>query len=140
MAEAVLRSKITQAGLANQIEVDSAGTGDWHIGEPPHEGTVDILLKQNILTDGMKARQVKEADLRHFDYVVAMDAGNLGELHEMAGVNPTTSLSRLMDYVNESEIEDVPDPYFDGNFQEVYEMVDEGCGKLLEHIRKEEGI
>lgn len=140
MAEAVLRSKVAKAGLANQIEIDSAGTGDWHIGEPPHEGTADILLKQNISTDGIKARQVKEADLLHFQYVIAMDAGNLGELHEMAGINPTTSISRLMDYVSESEIEDVPDPYFEGNFKEVYEMIDAGCEKLLEHIRIEEGL
>ncbi|MCA0173578.1 low molecular weight protein-tyrosine-phosphatase [Bacillus sp. RAR_GA_16] len=140
MAEAVLRAKVAKAGLADQIEIDSAGTGDWHVGEPPHEGTSEILSKHNIQTEGMKARQVNEDDLSHYHYVVAMDAGNLGELHEMAGVKPTTSLSRLMDYVSESEIEDVPDPYFDGNFKEVYEMVDVGCEKLLEHIRNEEGI
>ncbi|WP_283153085.1 low molecular weight protein-tyrosine-phosphatase [Guptibacillus hwajinpoensis] len=140
MAEAVLRSKVAQAGLSDQIEIDSAGIGDWHVGEPPHEGTREILLKQQISVDGMKARQVKEADLSQFHYVIAMDASNLGELHEMAGMNPSSSISRLMDYVSESEIEDVPDPYFEGNFEEVYQMVEEGCSKLLEHIRDEEGI
>ncbi|MDO6657123.1 low molecular weight protein-tyrosine-phosphatase [Anaerobacillus sp. 1_MG-2023] len=140
MAEAVLRSKVAQAGLSDQIEIDSAGIGDWHVGEPPHEGTREILLKQQISVDGMKARQVKEADLSQFHYVIAMDASNLGELHEMAGMNSSSSISRLMDYVSESEIEDVPDPYFEGNFEEVYQMVEEGCSKLLEHIRDEEGI
>ena len=140
MAEAVLRAKILRAGLADQIDVDSAGTGDWHIGEPPHEGTREILFKQSISSDDMKARQVKRSDLEQFDYIVAMDAGNLGELHEMAGVNPTCSISRLMDYVPDSEFEDVPDPYFDGKFQEVYEMVEIGCEKLLEHIKEEKGI
>ena len=66
MAEAVLRSKVAQAGLSDQIEIDSAGIGDWHVGEPPHEGTREILLKQQISVDGMKARQVKEADLSQF--------------------------------------------------------------------------
>ncbi|WP_347552501.1 low molecular weight protein-tyrosine-phosphatase [Pseudalkalibacillus hwajinpoensis] len=140
MAEAIFRSKVKKAGLNQQLEVDSAGTGDWHIGEPPHEGTSEILFKQSIPTDGIKARQVKQTDLDTFDYIVAMDAGNLGELHEMAGMKSTGSISRLMDYVTDSEFEDVPDPYFDGNFEEVYEMVEVGCEKLLQHIQNEKSL
>ncbi|MBN8210659.1 low molecular weight phosphotyrosine protein phosphatase [Bacillus sp. NTK071] len=140
MAEAIFRSQVESVGLSDQIEVDSAGTGDWHIGEPPHEGTTEILSKKNITTNGIKARQVKKIDLDQFDYLVAMDAANLGELHEMAGMQPANSISRLMDYVTDSEFEDVPDPYFDGNFEQVYEMVTVGCERLLEHIREDKGI
>ncbi|TKD68315.1 low molecular weight protein-tyrosine-phosphatase [Pseudalkalibacillus hwajinpoensis] len=140
MAEAIFRSKVESVGLSDQIDMDSAGTGDWHVGEPPHEGTTEILSKQKISTNGIRARQVKKVDLDRFEYVVAMDAANLGELHEMAGMQPASSISRLMDYVTDSEFEDVPDPYFDGNFEQVYEMVTEGCEKLLEHIREDKGI
>ncbi|WP_270182658.1 low molecular weight protein-tyrosine-phosphatase [Alkalihalobacillus sp. CinArs1] len=140
MAEAVFRDKVAHAGLSDMISVDSAGTGDWHIGEPPHEGTADLLNKKNIRMDGMQARQVKKSDLEEFQYIVAMDAGNLGELHKLAGLTNTSSISRLMDYVEDFEIEDVPDPYFTGNFDEVYEMVEKGCDQLLQHIREESGL
>ncbi len=140
MAEAILRDKVAQAGLSDVITVDSAGTGDWHIGEPPHEGTTDLLSKKKISVDGMKARQVKKEELETFQYIVAMDAGNLGELHKLAGLTNTSSISRLMDYVEEFEIEDVPDPYFTGNFDEVYEMVEKGCDQLFKHIREESGL
>ncbi|MCA0989345.1 low molecular weight protein-tyrosine-phosphatase [Guptibacillus algicola] len=140
MAEAIFRDKVAEAGLSDVIKVDSAGTGDWHIGEPPHEGTVDLLSKNKISVEGMQARQVKKEDLDTFQYVVAMDAGNLGELHKLAGLTNTSSISRLMDYVEEFEIEDVPDPYFTGNFDEVYEMVEKGCDNLFQHIREESGL
>lgn len=140
MAEAIFREKVAEAGLSDVIKVDSAGTGDWHIGEPPHEGTVDLLSKNKISVEGMQARQVKKEDLNTFQYIVAMDAGNLGELHKLAGLTNTSSISRLMDYVEEFEIEDVPDPYFTGNFDEVYEMVEKGCDNLFQHIREESGL
>lgn len=140
MAEAIFREKVAKSGLSNTIKVDSAGTGDWHVGEPPHEGTADILTRQNISIEGMQARQVKREDLNEFQYIIAMDAGNLGELHKLAGVHNTSYISRLMDYVEESEIEDVPDPYFTGNFEDVYEMVEKGCENLLQHIRDESGV
>ena len=85
MAEAIFRDIVKKEGLANDIQVDSAGTGDWHIGHPPHKGTQTILTKYNVSFEGMKARQVVPGDLEDFDYIIAMDSDNLGNLHKMAG-------------------------------------------------------
>jgi len=137
MAEAIFRDLVKKEGLENKITIDSAGTGDWHIGKPPHEGTRKILDQYQISYEGLKARQVKENDLQEFDYIVGMDSENIGNLRRLAGYSKTGKISRLMDYVKDADLVDVPDPYFTGNFDEVYEMVTKGCQGLLEEIKKE---
>lgn len=76
MAEAVFRNLVEKEGLAGQIKVDSAGTGDWHLGKPPHAGTRKLLDSQGIGYEGMKARQVKTDDYEQFDYIICMDSQN----------------------------------------------------------------
>ncbi len=140
MAEAVFRKKVNDSGLKNKIRIDSAGTGNWHIGKPPHEGTQEILERYNISYEGIKARQVSKNDLQEFHYIIAMDAENLGNLHAMAGMKKTGEITRLLDFLPDSKIADVPDPYFTGNFEEVYDLVDKSCENLLQYIREREGI
>jgi protein-tyrosine phosphatase len=140
MAEAVFRNLVKKEGLDHKIEIDSAGTGGWHIGNPPHEGTTTLLLDKNISTEGIKARQVVDHDLDEFHYIIAMDAQNLGDLHRLAGSRKTGYIGRLLDFVPDSNVEDVPDPYFTGNFNEVYELVEKGSKNLLEFIREQEGM
>ncbi|KMJ57520.1 hypothetical protein AB685_16065 [Bacillus sp. LL01] len=137
MAEAVFRHEVERQELTDRIKVDSAGTGDWHIGHAPHEGTRNLLDEKKVSYEGMTARQVKEQDLSEFDYIIAMDADNLGNLRRMAGYSKTGFIGRLLDFVPESKVSDVPDPYFTGNFDEVYDMVQAGCQNLLETIKKE---
>ncbi|WP_078408410.1 low molecular weight protein-tyrosine-phosphatase [Priestia abyssalis] len=134
MAEAIFRHLVKEKGLENQIAIDSAGTGDWHIGNPPHKGTQDILTKNQINFEGIKARQVKESDLTDFDYIIAMDAENIGNLKKMSGFNKAGYVGRLLDFVPDALLNDVPDPYFTGNFDEVYELVTTGCENLLADI------
>ncbi|WP_062238589.1 low molecular weight protein-tyrosine-phosphatase [Fictibacillus sp. FJAT-27399] len=140
MAEAIFKDMVQKKGLDDKISVDSAGTGNWHVGEPPHEGTRDLLTKKNISFDGLKARQVVAGDLTEYDFVIGMDAKNIGDLQQLAGHVPANHVARLMDYVPESKAEDVPDPYFTGNFDEVYELVTEGCHHLLEDIAVRENL
>lgn len=140
MAEAVFRNLVEREGLRDKITVDSAGTGDWHIGHPPHEGTQGILAENQISFEGIKARQVIKEDLESFDYIIAMDAENLGNLRRLAGYNKTGFIGRLLDFVPEAHLADVPDPYFTGNFEEVYQLVQEGCRNLLAEIRKQHGL
>ncbi|RXI99573.1 low molecular weight phosphotyrosine protein phosphatase [Anaerobacillus alkaliphilus] len=135
MAEAIFRNKVTSAGLEKEFFIDSAGTGDWHIGKPPHEGTLEILKEHSIDGSGMSARQVKNEDIKKFDYIIAMDAENLGNLHRLKGRDTSGEIGRLLDFIPEASKVDVPDPYFTGNFNEVYQLVDEACEKLLLHIR-----
>ncbi|MEJ9304776.1 low molecular weight protein-tyrosine-phosphatase [Priestia megaterium] len=134
MAEAVFKDMVKKKGLEGQIHVDSAGTGGWHKGNPPHEGTQSILTKNNIDFKGQTARQVIQEDVAKFHYIIGMDVENLGNLRRMAGHTKTGYIARLLDFVPDLHIEDVPDPYFTGNFDEVYDLVQEGCKALLDEI------
>jgi protein-tyrosine phosphatase len=143
MAEAVFRHKVKEAGLEGQIEVDSAGTGDWHIGEPPHRGTRNILTQNKISHSGITARQVQPEDLQKFDYIIAMDASNLRNLERLVsgtggfkgdGQERRPHIARMLDFLPDSPVADVPDPYYTGNFEEVYDMIDRSCDRLLAWI------
>ncbi|TMW74108.1 low molecular weight protein-tyrosine-phosphatase [Alteribacter natronophilus] len=140
MAEAVFKEKVREAGLEERIEIDSAGTGDWHTGNAPHEGTLDILKKNRIEAEGLKARQVQKEDLNQYDYIIGMDAENIGNLTRMKGYSESGEIARLLDFVEDGAEDDVPDPYFTGNFDYVYDLVEEGCTRLLSHIREKEGL
>lgn len=140
MAEAVFREQVRAAGLEGRISVDSAGTGGWHTGKPPHEGTQRLLKAKGVPFDGIRARQVSKDDMKIQRYIVAMDSSNKSDLEKLAPAGPDTVLLRLMDLVPERKTADVPDPYYTGNFEDVYELVAVGCSALLEHIRSREEL
>lgn len=139
MAEAVMRHQVEQAHLVDRIAVDSAGTGDWHLGHPPHEGTRKLLDQHQISHQGMKARLVAESDFESFDYIVCMDTKNLRDVRELlekAGIEESgAKLFTFMELLPDRGIADVPDPYYDGNFPFVFELVDSGCKELLKRIQ-----
>lgn len=135
MAEALMRDLVEKEGLSEQISIDSAGTGSWHIGNPPHEGTLKILNKKNIRTDGMTARQFTKEDFSEFDYIVAMDESNIENMYKMTELQDQPHVFRLLDLTDDRK--DVPDPYFTGDFQETYDLVTKGCQALLEKIQKD---
>lgn len=130
-----MRDLIKQEDLEKEISVDSAGTGDWHIGHPPHEGTRKLLDRYSISYEGMRARQLAADDGGQFDLIVAMDTKNEKDIREMLGVNPEARIIRFLSVLPEKGMDDVPDPYYSGNFDEVYELVKEGCGRLLAQIK-----
>ncbi|MCA1055936.1 low molecular weight phosphotyrosine protein phosphatase [Rossellomorea aquimaris] len=136
MAEAIFKEKVRGEGLEAKFLVDSAGTGGWHVGKPPHEGTLDILRENNIKGDGLTARQFSPDDNR-FDYIVAMDRSNASDIKEVLREEFHGNVFRLLDLVDESTLSDVPDPYYTGNFQEVYDLIEQGCSQLLSKIKKE---
>ena len=140
MAEAVLRHKIAQASLSDRIEVDSAGTGDWHIGSPPHHGTLNLLREKEISTEGMRARQIVPADLSEFDYVLTMDEANFTNVQAIRPSDARAILRSLLSYAPETGVEEVPDPYLTGGFPEVYRLIDRACENLLDTIRRERNI
>lgn len=135
MAEAVFRDLIIRDGLEQRITVDSAGTGDWHVGHPPHEGTREVLNRYAISYKGMKARQLSVQDGGGFDLIVAMDTRNEQDIREKLGLSAKAEIIRFLLLLPEKGMADVPDPYYSGNFDEVYEMVKDGCVKLLEKVK-----
>lgn len=138
MAEAVFQNMVDKAGLGDEIVVDSAGTGSWHVGEKAHPGTRRVLADHGIEYAG-RARRVGSADMADENiYVVAMDSSNLRDLEASFGQHPR--LFRLLDFAKQTTVRDVPDPYYNGNFEAVYQLVVDGCQGLFDTIREREEI
>ncbi|WP_173917299.1 low molecular weight protein-tyrosine-phosphatase [Halobacillus sp. Marseille-Q1614] len=136
MAEAILKNLLEKEELSKEVIVDSAGIGHWHIGKQPHEGTKNILDQNKITYEGISARQVQDSDWDRFDYIIAMDTQNMEDLRAIREKNDV-KVRLFMDYVEGEESNDVPDPYFTGNFDYVYDLVTEGCKGLLKEIKEQ---
>ncbi len=137
MAEAVFRHKVAAAGLGHKIEADSAGTGDWHLGEPPHPGTRRVLAANDV-EYRHRARQIAPQDLEAFDYVLTMDDANLRAVRAM-----TQGKARVVPFLDcapQTGVREVPDPYFTGNFEEVYALVEAAADGLLAAVREEQKL
>jgi protein-tyrosine phosphatase len=139
MAEAVFQQHVEDAGLRDKISVDSAGTSSWHVGERAHRGTRNVLRTNGINYEG-RARQIVPQDFEQFDYILAMDDSNLSNLRQIMPANSDVVVKRFLDFAGDVPTREVPDPYYDGRFQEVYELVQQGAAGLLRHIRQEEGL
>ncbi len=139
MAEAIFRHLVNEAGLSERFEIDSAGTGSWHVGEPPHPGTQRVLARRNISTAGMYARQVRSADIDQFDYILVMDRENLADLSRFHP-KARERARLLLSFAPNLGTDEVPDPYYNGRFEEVYHLIETACRNLLAYIREQEGI
>lgn len=136
MAEAVFRHKVRAAGLEGKIEADSAGTGDWHVGEPPHPGTRRALADNDVEYQH-RARLVTAQDLQAFDYILTMDDANLRAVQGLSKGQSRGKIAPFLDYAPLSGVREVPDPYYTSNFEEVYALVDQAADGLLAAIREE---
>ncbi|WP_050614011.1 low molecular weight protein-tyrosine-phosphatase [Bacillus testis] len=140
MAEAMFRDLVKREGLDRKISIDSAGTGDWHVGHPPHLGTRQLLDQRGISYEGMQARQLSVDDFENFDYIIGMDASNINNIQSIEPKQSKARVIRLLDLASDQLVKDVPDPYYTGNFDEVAELVASGCQALLELIKMEHSL
>jgi len=138
MAEGVFRHLVTDAGLAAQIAADSAGTGAWHVGQPPDERAQATTARRGIDIAKQRARQVAATDFSVFDYVLAMDGDNLRDLNRAAPTAARSRIRLLLDYGTDEAADDVPDPYYGGpeGFDEVFDLVYNAAVGLLRHIQE----
>ena len=137
-AEGVMRALVAEQGLEEQIEIDSAGTGSWHVGGAPDRRATDAARARGLVLEGA-ARQVTPADLEHFDLLLAMDADNARELRALAEDERQRAKVRLLREFDPASTHDldVPDPYYGGTggFDEVLDLVQAACEGLLQEIR-----
>jgi protein-tyrosine phosphatase len=146
-AEGVMRRLIRDAGLEEQIELDSAGLGSWHVGSRPDRRAATAARARGILLDG-RARTVTREDFEDFDLLLAMDRSNLRELRRMAPDEQARAKVRLLREFDPASREDpeadldVADPYYGdgGGFEEVLDLVQAASAGLLEDIRAKERI
>jgi protein-tyrosine phosphatase len=137
LAEGIFLQLVQEAGLADRFEIDSAGTGAWHVGERPDARAAMVASRHGVELDS-RARQITNEDLARFDYVIAMDRENLLNIERLADSSDSEAeIHLLRDYDEGAEGDDVPDPYYGGasGFETVYEMVHRSCQNLLDRLK-----
>ncbi|MCW2921127.1 MAG: protein tyrosine phosphatase [Thermoleophilia bacterium] len=147
MAEAVFRDLVQADGLVEHVRIDSAGTHSYHLGNEPHPETQAELARRGVAVGDQRSRLVTPADLEAFDFVVAMDHANLAELrtiaHQLGGEDAIDAeLSLLLEHAQElpgERVDEVPDPYYVGGYDRVYDLVHAGCEGLLDRVRRRLG-
>lgn len=139
-AEAVFRSQAEARDVLDQLHLDSAGTGDWHIGKSPDPRAQQAGLSRGYNLSVLTARQVNADDFEQFDLILAMDHSNLSDLKNLKGNRGKASVRLFLDYASSHESE-VPDPYYGGHdgFDYVLDLVEQASTGLLDHL-SESGV
>jgi protein-tyrosine phosphatase len=137
-AEGVFRHLLAQAAPELQVEVDSAGTADYHIGEPPDLRSQRAAMRRGIDLGGLRARQVIRADFAHFDFILAMDHGNLRELKALCPKDSRARLQLFLEYAPDVGQLEVPDPYYGdaAGFEAVLDLTAAASRGLLAALQK----
>ncbi|ANJ66947.1 phosphotyrosine protein phosphatase [Halothiobacillus diazotrophicus] len=137
-AEAVFRKLVQDEGLETHIEIDSAGTHAYHIGNPPDTRSTAVALRRGYEMDVLRARQVTRSDIETFDYVLAMDRDNAAILRQLAPEGLKEKPQLFMRFAADYGIAEVPDPYYGGaqGFEQVLDMVEQASAGLLTEIRR----
>jgi len=135
-AEGVVRAIAAREFPELAIEIDSAGTADYHVGEPPDRRTVSAARRRGYDLASLRARRVLAEDFRRFDYVLAMDEANLVELEERAGAS-AAEVALFLKFAPECGSVEVPDPYYGGieDFERVLDLCEAGARGLLSHLK-----
>tara|TARA_R110002020_G_scaffold190053_2_gene389428 strand:+ start:18250 stop:18711 length:462 start_codon:yes stop_codon:yes gene_type:complete len=136
-AEGVFASRLQQSALAQQVQIDSAGTGGYHTGEPPDRRATAAALKRGYDLRAQRARAVADEDFSRFDLILAMDQSNLDNLRARTPANAKAQLGLFMAFAPGWPAE-VPDPYYGGDdgFEQVLDMLEAASAGLLEHLAK----
>ncbi|WP_245182972.1 low molecular weight protein-tyrosine-phosphatase [Haematospirillum jordaniae] len=138
-AEGVFRTLVEREGLSQYIRTDSAGTTAAHVGEYPDARSRETAAQRGVDLSTIRSRKVKPDDFRAFDLIIAMDRSHEKMLHTIRpqDVGPD-KIRRLLEFARNRSLDDVPDPYYGGpdGFEKVFEMIEDGCSGLLEHIRQ----
>lgn len=135
-AEGIFRERAARAGMADRIVVASAGTGDWHVGEPPDRRAIAQAAKRGYDLRKLRARQVCEDDFQRFGWILAMDRANLRELASMRPPDHDGHLGLFLDLAPGLGAREVPDPYYGGTdgFEHVLDLIEAASDSLLEKI------
>ena len=135
-AEGVLRHKLRAAGLAEQVEVASAGTGEWHIGKAPDKRSQQAALRRGYDLSAQRAQQVSRADFARYDLILAMDQSNLRNLKAMQPAQGKAELDLFLRRYD-SVVDEVPDPYYDGEqgFEQVLDLIEAACDLLVIELK-----
>ena len=135
-AEGVLRAIATREFLTLPLLVASAGTANYHVGEPPDRRTVAAARRRGYDLSAQRARQVSAGDFDRFDYLLAMDRANLADLERLKPRGATAAVGLFLDYAPDSGFAEVPDPYYGGveDFERVIDLCEAGARGVLQKL------
>jgi len=138
-AHGVFEHLVREHDLVAKFEVDSAGTHAYHVGETPDTRSSEVAKSRGYDLSYIRARRVEMSDFEYFDYILAMDADNFEILHSMAPKKYKDRVSLFLDFAEQCNETEVPDPYFGGGtgFDHVLDLVENASAGLLKHIRKD---
>jgi len=141
LAEGAFRAHVDAAGLGERFHIDSAGTGRWHVGEPPDPRSVSEARAHGVDIGRQRGRQLVRADFERFEHVVVMDDSNRRDASKLADGAARGRLSRLLDEIP-GGVREVPDPYYGGEdgFAHVWDLVHGATAALLDRIRRQHGL
>ena len=135
-AEGSFRSIVSKQNLSGRFEIDSAGTHAYHIGNLPDSRSQQTAREYGIDLSNQRARKVHESDFYYYDHIIAMDKDNIEILKSICPTDSQSQIKLLLDYLPNTGFQSVPDPYFEGKFDEVFEMVYEACTSFLKSLVK----
>jgi protein-tyrosine phosphatase len=133
MAEGAFRRVAEDEGVLHLFEIDSAGLGDWHVGQAPDRRAQAAARNRGIDISGQSARQVTHADYARFDLLLAMDSSNYEELTQLAPNSARHKVRRFLDFAPQAETTDVPDPFYGGSegFDHALDLIEDAARGLL---------
>ena len=135
-AEGVFRRLVAERAPGVEIEVDSAGTHDYHVGDPPDPRSIAAAARRGVDLRRLRAREVRDEDFERFDLIIAMDRLNREALLERSPAPFRERIRLFMEFAGDSEVEDVPDPYYGGalGFERVLDLAEEAAAGLLDEV------
>ncbi len=136
MAEGVFRAEAARRGL--EVEIDSAGTSDWHVGEPPDPRAREAAAGIGVDISALRGRQATRRDMRAYDLILAMDRENLDHLKRLAGPEHADRVRLFLDFAPGRLEDEVPDPYYGGpeGFAHVLDLLQEAARGLADHVER----
>lgn len=138
LAEGILQHKANARGLG--WDVHSAGTGNWHVGEPPHELSQKVARINGIDISQQRARQFRKEDFGEYDFIYVMDSSNYSDVKRMAGAAfEETKIDLLLNELYAGQNRGVPDPWYgeEDGYHQVFELIDKACETIIEKFKKE---
>ncbi|MGY1409493.1 MULTISPECIES: low molecular weight protein-tyrosine-phosphatase [unclassified Luteimonas] len=136
LAEGVLRQRLDEARLGHRVELDSAGTGDWHAGKPPDHRTIANAARHGVDLTSLRARQLRSADYHEFDWLLCADRSNLADVRERAPAGATARSALLLEWAGLGQGAEVPDPYTGGpeEFEHAWTLVDAAARAIVTRL------
>ncbi|MDC1317844.1 low molecular weight phosphotyrosine protein phosphatase [Candidatus Thioglobus sp.] len=137
-AEGAFRSIVEKNSKSQYFEIDSAGTHAYHIGNSPDQRSQQAAINHGVDLSNQRARHVHESDFYYYDYIIAMDSDNLERLKSIHPSESHSKIELMLNYSKEHYGASVPDPYYEGKFDEVFEMLYSACTSFFESIVKKD--